>query len=269
MINAQDLSLFLEKPELVKDQHVVVLRDILSRFPYFHAPRAIYLKALYNQGSTEYNAELKRTAAFTQDRGVLFDFITSGTFTGLHQAFQAEKEARINEIEVFAYEIISQPKTEFAEKVNEIVIEERDSAEQATTQAAENLGVGKPLQFSQEEKHSFQEWLQLANFKQVDRTETTLADSRKRKLDLIDKFIESNPKIVPNREQSSSVKLVQDDDSQHATLMTETLAQVYLEQKKYQKAIQAYEILILKYPEKSSFFASRISDIRILQASNI
>jgi hypothetical protein len=31
--------------------------------------------------------------------------------------------------------------------------------------------------------------------------------------------------------------------------MTETLARVYLEQKKYQK-IQAYEILILKYPEK-------------------
>jgi virulence-associated protein VapD len=44
--------------------------------------------------------------------------------------------------------------------------------------------------------------------------------------------------------------------------MTETLARVYLEQKKYQKAIQAYEILILKYPEKSSFFADRISDIR-------
>ncbi len=42
----------------------------------------------------------------------------------------------------------------------------------------------------------------------------------------------------------------------------QTLAKVYLEQKKYQKAIQAYEILILKYPEKSSFFADRISDIQ-------
>lgn len=50
--------------------------------------------------------------------------------------------------------------------------------------------------------------------------------------------------------------------------MTETLARVYLEQKKYQKAIQAYEILILKYPEKSSFFADHISDIKILQQNN-
>jgi hypothetical protein len=50
--------------------------------------------------------------------------------------------------------------------------------------------------------------------------------------------------------------------------MTETLARVYLEQKKYQKAIQAYEILILKYPEKSSFFADRILDIKHLQQNN-
>ena len=32
--------------------------------------------------------------------------------------------------------------------------------------------------------------------------------------------------------------------------MTETLATVYLEQKKYKKAIQAFKILRLKYPEK-------------------
>ena len=50
--------------------------------------------------------------------------------------------------------------------------------------------------------------------------------------------------------------------------MTETLAKVYLEQKKYSKAIQAYEILILKYPEKSSFFAHRILDIKNLQQNN-
>jgi hypothetical protein len=50
--------------------------------------------------------------------------------------------------------------------------------------------------------------------------------------------------------------------------MTETLAKVYLEQKKYNKAIQAYEILILKYPEKSSFFADQINEIKNLQQNN-
>ena len=47
--------------------------------------------------------------------------------------------------------------------------------------------------------------------------------------------------------------------------MTETLARVYLEQGKYKKAIQAYKILSLKYPEKSSFFADRIKDVEKLR----
>jgi len=47
--------------------------------------------------------------------------------------------------------------------------------------------------------------------------------------------------------------------------MTETLAKVYLEQKKYENAIQAYRILSLKYPEKSGFFADQIKRIQILQ----
>ena len=47
--------------------------------------------------------------------------------------------------------------------------------------------------------------------------------------------------------------------------MTETLAQVYLEQKKYKKAIQAYKILSLKYPEQSGFFADRIKAVKKLQ----
>lgn len=47
--------------------------------------------------------------------------------------------------------------------------------------------------------------------------------------------------------------------------MTETLAKVYLEQNKYENAIQAYRILSLKYPEKSGFFANQIKRIQILQ----
>jgi hypothetical protein len=49
------------------------------------------------------------------------------------------------------------------------------------------------------------------------------------------------------------------------SLMTETLAKVYLAQKKYENAIQAYRILSLKYPEKSGFFADQIKRIQILQ----
>jgi tetratricopeptide (TPR) repeat protein len=92
--------------------------------------------------------------------------------------------------------------------------------------------------------------------------------NQKQKLELIDKFIESNPKIPAVKKDAVANINFDLNKEDHSMLMTETLAKVYLEQKKYQKAIQAYEILILKYPEKISFFADRISDIKILQQNN-
>ncbi|WP_396152600.1 tetratricopeptide repeat protein [Flavobacterium sp.] len=149
----------------------------------------------------------------------------------------------------------------------------------------EKLEIGKPIAFSQNEKHSFQEWLQLASFKPIERIEEkkeTLSiqnsvqkeekkqentNNKLKKLEIIDKFIEANPKITPAKELVDlPSKPIETSDTTH--LMTETLARVYLEQKKYSKAIQAYEILILKYPEKSIFFADRIKDIKILQQNN-
>jgi hypothetical protein len=47
--------------------------------------------------------------------------------------------------------------------------------------------------------------------------------------------------------------------------MTETLAKILVQQHKYSKALQAYKILSLKYPEKNTFFASQIKEIKRLQ----
>ena len=56
-----------------------------------------------------------------------------------------------------------------------------------------------------------------------------------------------------------------ESSEENEQLMTQTLAHVYVEQKKYEKAITAFTILSLKYPEKSSFFAHQIQAIKKLQ----
>lgn len=84
--------------------------------------------------------------------------------------------------------------------------------------------------------------------------------------DLIDKFLAENPRITPSRERQAAQ---QDDISKPFTeqtdgLVSETLAKIYVKQKYYSRAIDIYDKLCLKYPEKSSYFASQIKSIKEL-----
>ena len=95
----------------------------------------------------------------------------------------------------------------------------------------------------------------------------TLPDSNEvdKKFDLIDNFLNNKKRIDPDRnfrntEDLSEKSLVSQDE-----LMTETLAKVLMKQKKYNKALEAYQILGLKYPEKNSFFADQIKKIQKLK----
>ncbi len=84
------------------------------------------------------------------------------------------------------------------------------------------------------------------------------------KIDLIERFIDKKPEriIKPNEEEYEFKFNKYDKDNPE--LITETLAKILTNQKKYKKAIKAYRILSLKYPKKSSFFADHINKIKKL-----
>jgi hypothetical protein len=97
-----------------------------------------------------------------------------------------------------------------------------------------------------------------------DESEIKAIQSEKQKQsELIDKFISSNPRIEPVKDKTS---LSSEDKSkafveEEANFVTETLAKIYINQMYYSKAIDIYEKLSLKFPEKSSYFASQIEKI--------
>ncbi|MDX1278372.1 tetratricopeptide repeat protein [Oceanihabitans sediminis] len=135
------------------------------------------------------------------------------------------------------------------------------------------LNIGKPLQFGQNETHSFNEWLKLASYTPIEREEKPkpkkkTKSEKEKKFDLIEKFISKNPKLKPTKTATKNNNIAEERMIQPESLMTETLARIYVEQKNYKKAIQSYKILILKYPEKSGFFADQIYAIKQLQEQN-
>ena len=280
-MNVTDYTYLINKPSAINEKQIDALGKVLDEFPYFQSARTLRLKGLYNQDSFKYNYALKVSAAYTTDRTVLFDFITSDTFVAIQKGLYDKKILELLDISVvdseqFHLEIKLETNTNSIEQSILTSINGAFETDENTKTAVEKLDIGTPLDFSVNEKHSFQEWLQLSRIEPIVRekenvtdVETSLMESgKKTKAELIDTFIETSPKISPVRKDAFSSTYSESTHVDTTSLMTETLARVYLEQKKYQKAIQAYEILILKYPEKSSFFADRISDIKILQQNN-
>lgn len=67
-----------------------------------------------------------------------------------------------------------------------------------------------------------------------------------------------NKKIAVNKRAKASIQ-------NNKKNITETLANIYVKQKKYDKAIEIYKSLNLKYPEKNTYFANKMKQIRGLK----
>ncbi|SHG57418.1 hypothetical protein [Winogradskyella jejuensis] len=283
----QELTHILQHPEMLKPEQITELKSLVDTYPYFQPARALYLKALKNKDSYKYNNALKVTAAHTTDRSILFDFITSEVFNQNEISEQIKQNSEyIKAIEVNAVDDISinrsvtiddalKQQVEATEGVlDPNLFKQKEQTQQnfetfEKPNLEEKLQIGKPLEFSNSETHSFSEWLKITSFKPIDRSQDKAQHQAPLmgKLDTIDKFITENPKIKPTV-NTPKPKLVNNEDSIEDSLMTETLARIYLEQKNYDKAIQSYRILSLKYPEKSSFFADQIKAVKELRERN-
>ena len=146
-MNTNSFTELLKNPEKVDKKNTEVLKSIIEEYPYFQAARAVYLKGLKNNESFKYNKELKITAAYTTDRTILFDFITSTIFT---------------ETEVVKEEV-AKVHQQITKKISENPV-----------LVKEELAIGEPIFFTKTETHSFNEWLQLSTYKKIERSKRSL-----------------------------------------------------------------------------------------------
>ncbi len=276
----EEITYLLQNPAAITFEETAALKDVLHKYPYFQAARAVRLKGLKNANSLHYNKELKNTAAYTTDRSILFDFITSEEFNQNEIANQIRKQEReqkqvatsISEKaeadENLSLDKALKMKLRESEQVFDPGIFRRKETEEKPLEE-DPLKLGEPLSFNKKENHSFSEWLKLASAKPIEREKTSPEqnEAKSRKFELINEFITKNPKINPSK-SGKKANLAEESLTNPESLMTETLARVYLEQKNYRKAIQAYKILILKNPEKSGSFADQIRAIEKLQENN-
>lgn len=225
-----DLISKIKNPDVLSASDEIGLQEIIENYPYFQSAQCLYLKLLHQEESLDFQKQLRQTAAHTTNRHVLYDFLHE------YQINQKEKLKAIS----------TQTDTENENEVEKLV---ESKAEIGNTS----------------EKHNFYEWLHLLKITPLEKdiNENDKPKKARQQL-LIDKFITQNPKIKQKQslENTAQPKLKTEPSQE---MMTETLAKIFVEQKKYDKAIQAYNILILNNPEKSSLFATQIEIIKKLQ----
>lgn len=79
---------------------------------------------------------------------------------------------------------------------------------------------------------------------------------------VIERFIKEEPVIQPpSAENLNNENMARQSAEDNYTLVTETLANIYVDQALYLKAIEVFKKLILKYPEKKSYFAAQIQEL--------
>ncbi|MBN2668411.1 MAG: hypothetical protein JXR60_04200 [Bacteroidales bacterium] len=117
------------------------------------------------------------------------------------------------------------------------------------------------------QKHSFEDWLNFLQKKPItikpEYEEIEHIDKEK----IIEKFLkDKRPKTIRPKENNDINEVSKTiENSSPSDFMTETLAKIYIQQGHYEKAIEAYVKLSLKYPKKNSYFASQIENIKQLQ----
>ncbi|MSP68799.1 MAG: hypothetical protein EXR20_00855 [Bacteroidetes bacterium] len=113
---------------------------------------------------------------------------------------------------------------------------------------------------SPQEEVTFSSWLKQISGPLI--TEV-LPEKQPIKDDLVDKFIQEQPRIQQNKAGffnpiNMAKKSVQDSDE----FITETLAKIYVKQGNISKGIRAYQKLSLKFPEKNVYFAALIEELK-------
>ena len=225
-----------EGSDIKLSQELIVedLEDILIEFPYFQTARLLYTIHLQNNNKNLFVEELAKTAVLCADRKRLFYVIQPDNYKEFIKLTEniSDNQDRTEEL------LDSYFKT-FSEKPTE-------------------------LSFAPSDYFSYLESLE------DESSDATLYDNQLQHQDIIDAFIEKNESEPLNKIQfakkTSNFEEPTEDDKKDddSEFLTETLAKIYIKQKKYDKALAIIKQLSLNYPKKSAYFADQIRFLEYL-----
>ena len=213
------------------------LEKITKIYPYFQTAFFFHVKSLQHQEKIYFDNILEKTAVLTYDRTLLMNWINK--------------------------KIDFKPRKLKVKKEISLIKPKEDKKYSIKSEKVKSINLNT-------KKLSFSEWISISQKQIFNNAESTKKNNFEN-WSLINSFLENNTKTpsVKKNSSSSDIDLSYRNNFSDEELMTETLAKIFVKQEKFDKALQAYRILSLKYPEKNGLFALQIVQIKkILNKKN-
>ena len=226
------------------------LQSIIIKYPYFEPARVLYLKSLKINESNLFEEQLYKNAALLPDRRQLFFILNPANKSTSKEAkvLPSSYENDSHFVLLDEKQNTNGPLVDISDftKENDIPISGYELLD-----ITDQEGSNGTLNSSETSEYS------------LNNNGQALTND-----DLIEQFIKATPKLKPpqiiqGEQEDISLKSLEEPED----LITEPIAKIYLSQGLSEKAISIYEKLCLKYPEKSSYFAGQIQEIK--KQSNI
>ena len=245
-MNKDEFTSYLKDPGMLNSDSVSQLSSLISEFPYCQSARILLTLNLFKEQNVRYDAELKTTAIYVNNRRLLKKHIDSLNTKKVVVILPDE--------DIIEKQDTSTDHVTEEEVVKEVLSEHQASDMNSDDEAADILEVRDIVERHIQELESENELRR----KKEDESEKR-PKPVKTKSDLIDEFIENQPSISrPKTQFYDPVDKAKESIVDNENIVSETLAGIFLDQGYLLKAIKIYQKLSLKFPEKSSYFAALI-----------
>jgi len=233
----KELISYIRNPELLNQDTLPEIKKYLDAYPYFQTARVLYLLNLYAIDKPAFDNEVSLTAAYAASRSKLRSWITymdsnkdvPGASNDLHKD---ELTGKLDKIERTIIDEMAEIEDRRI-KVRELLQEKEQLLRKSGTTPDDDPGksIYKPLP----KDPLLEEFLANQSDEDDAKSKSGFFDPRK------------------NARES----ILENEDA-----VSETLAKIYEQQGNLAGAIKIYNALMLKVPEKSSYFAARIEKIK-------
>lgn len=254
-MNKDSFLKLLENPRQVTSSDMAELEEAVKLYPYCQLAHMLTAKAHQQLESPQVNQNVKRAAVYAVNRNVLKKYLFGQSFpltdkadTPARQTPEIPHTGQPEDLENMSDPEASVQETPF------VPFSEQQPAEQPSMDATPQTA---DINTDQKQDHMLEEGLSI-NIRQVNKKEQN---------EIIETFIKNEPRISSLQKADRNMPQTSQDLSQKSIILpsgviSENLAGIMIKQGKTDKAIEIYEKLILKYPQKKAYFAEKIEHLR-------